>query len=68
MASCPLLCQRNPATTQSAVRTCLTLNIVRLPGWYAASAGLAMTPSRPAPSKRDSQSRATPGSRVIGVR
>ena len=28
----PALCHRNPATTQSAVRTCLTLIIARLPG------------------------------------
>ena len=33
-----------------------------------ASAGLAMTPSSPAPSKRASHSAATPRSRVIGVR
>src|SRR2546430_1029801 len=32
-ASLPVLCQRNPATTQSAVRACLTLIIARLPGW-----------------------------------
>ena len=48
----PLLCQRKPATTQSAVRACLTLIIARLPGWYVPSAGFAITPSRPAPSKR----------------
>ena len=29
----PFLCHRNPATTQSAVRWCLTLSIARLPGW-----------------------------------
>ena len=28
----PFLCQRKPATTQSAVRACLTLIIARLPG------------------------------------
>ncbi len=28
----PFLCQRNPATTQSAVRACLIFSIVRLPG------------------------------------
>ena len=32
-SSFPLLCQRKPATTQSAVRACLTLIIARLPGW-----------------------------------
>ena len=32
----PFLCQRKPATTQSAVRACLTLIIARLPGWYGA--------------------------------
>ena len=32
----PLLCQRKPATTQSAVRACLILIIARLPGWYGA--------------------------------
>ena len=54
----PFLCQRKPATTQSAVRACLTLIIARLPGWYLPSCGFAMTPSRPAPSKRASQSTA----------
>ena len=29
----PFLCQRKPATTQSAVRACLILSIARLPGW-----------------------------------
>ena len=28
----PFLCQRKPATTQSAVRWCLILSIARLPG------------------------------------
>ena len=28
----PFLCQRKPATTQSAVRRCLILAISRLPG------------------------------------
>jgi hypothetical protein len=32
-ASCVSLYQRKPATTQSAVRACLILNMVRLPGW-----------------------------------
>ena len=32
MASSPVLCGRYPATTQSAVRSCLTLNITRLSG------------------------------------
>ena len=32
------------------------------------SSGLTITPSRPAPSKRESHSEATTGSRVIGVR
>ncbi len=30
----PSLCQRKPATTQSAVRWCLSLSMARLPGWY----------------------------------
>ena len=47
----PFLCQRKPATTQSAVRACLTLTIDRSPGWYGWSSRLATTPSRPAPSK-----------------
>ena len=64
----PFLCQRKPATTQSAVRACLILIIARLPGWYRPSRGLAITPSRPAPSKRASQSTASSRSRVIGVR
>ena len=55
----PFLCQRKPATTQSAVRGCLILAIVRLPGAYGSSARLAMTPSRPAPSKTSNQWRAT---------
>ena len=55
----PALCQRKPATTQSAVRACLTLIIARLPGWYVPSSGLAITPSRPAPSKRASHSAAS---------
>ncbi len=33
IASGPLLCTRYPATTQSAVRSCLILNITRLSGW-----------------------------------
>src|ERR687898_745072 len=45
----PFLCQRKPATTQSAVRACLILAIVRLPGAYASEARLAITPSSPAP-------------------
>ena len=32
IAFLPLLCHRNPATTQSAVRECFTLIIARLPG------------------------------------
>ena len=60
--------QRKPATTQSAVRECLILYMARLPGWYGADSGLAITPSRPAPSKRCSQSCATARSRVTGVR
>ena len=43
----PLLCQRKPATTQSAVRSCLTLNITRWSSRYGRSGGLAMTPSSP---------------------
>ena len=53
----PFLCQRNPATTQSAVRWCLILSIARLPGWYGASSRFATTPSSPAPSNRSNQSR-----------
>ena len=64
----PFLCQRNPATTQSAVRSCLILSIARLPGWYAPSSRLATTPSRPAPSNRSNQSAARARSRVAGVR
>ena len=62
------LYQRKPATTQSAVRACLIFIIARLPGRYARSFGFAITPSRPAPSKRSNQSCATAGSLVIGVR
>ena len=40
-----------PATTTSAVRSCLTLTMVRLLGVYGASSGFATTPSSPAPSK-----------------
>ena len=64
----PFLCQRNPATTQSAVRWCLILSIARLPGWYGASSRLATTPSSPAPSNRSNQSAAGARSRVAGVR
>ena len=64
----PFLCQRKPATTQSAVRSCLILNIARLPGRYAPSRRLAMTPSRPAPSNRSNQSAASARSVVAGVR
>ena len=64
----PSLCQRNPATTQSAVRWCLILSIARLPGWYGASSRLAITPSSPAPSNRSNQSAAWARSRVAGVR
>ena len=59
--SLPALCQRKPATTQSAVRACFTLIIARLPGWYVPPAGFAITPSSPAPSNRDSHSAATFG-------
>ena len=62
----PSLCQRNPATTQSAVRSCLTFHMTRLSCWYGRSAGLAITPSNPAPSKRVNQSSATSGSSVSG--
>src|SRR2546422_10607513 len=64
----PFLCQRKPATTQSAVRVCLTLTIVRSPARYGASRRLAMTPSSPAPSKRRNQSVARARSRVAGDR
>ena len=53
-----VLCQRKPATTQSHSRSCLTLSITRLFGSYAPVAGLAITPSSPAPSKRRNQSAA----------
>ena len=62
------MCQRKPATTQSAVRTCLTLIIARLPGWYVVLSCLAITPSSPAPSKRWNHSSATARSRLHGVR
>ncbi len=45
----PFLCQRKPATTQSAVRACLILAIARFPGAYASAARLAMTPSSSGP-------------------
>ena len=64
----PSLCRRNPPTTQSAVRWCLTLSMSRLSCRYGASAGLAITPSNPAPSKRRNQSSATSASAVTGVR
>jgi hypothetical protein len=35
----------------------LIFSIARLPGWYGASSGLAMTPSRPAPSNSRSHGR-----------
>ena len=65
--SLPPLYQRKPATTQSAVRWCLIFDITRLPGVYASVSGFAITPSRPAPSKRSNQSAATARSRVAGV-
>ena len=43
------------------------LNITRLLGSYVPAAGLAITPSRPAPSKRRNQSCAMLNSRVAGV-
>ncbi|MGC3999419.1 MAG: hypothetical protein QM767_19050 [Anaeromyxobacter sp.] len=33
MVPFPSLCQRKPATTQSAVRACFTFTMARLPGW-----------------------------------
>src|SRR6266568_1343927 len=67
-ASAPLLCTRYPATTQSAVRSCLILNMVRLSGWYVPSSGLATMPSSPAPSNWLNQTSASPESVVAGVR
>ena len=64
----PLLCQRNPATTQSAVRSCLIFIMARSFSRYGWSTGLATTPSSPAPSKRANQSAATSRSSVSGVR
>src|SRR5947209_15365121 len=64
----PFLCHRNPATTQSQSRSCLTLSITRLSDSYAPEIGLAITPSSPAPSKRRNQSEATLDSWVTGVR
>ena len=64
----PLLCQRKPATTQSAVRWCFTFTIVRLSRRYGCSDFLTTTPSRPAPSKLSNQAPATFGSSVEGVR
>ena len=59
----PFLCQRKPATTQSAVRWCLIFSIARLPGRYFSESFFATTPSRPAPSKRWNQSSARARSR-----
>ena len=63
----PSLWMRKPAHTQSAVRSCLTFSILRSPGRYGSSSGLATTPSKPAPSKRENQSAAVSRSRVAGV-
>jgi len=46
----------------------LIFSIARLPGWYGASSGFAMTPSSPAPSNSRSQRAAMSPSRVDGVR
>ena len=64
----PFLCQRKPATTQSAVRWCLILSIARLPGWYGAVEPLgddaveagALEPVEPV--GRQSRGRASPAS------
>lgn len=55
----PLLCSRYPATTTSAVRSCLILNMARSSCRYRRSSGLATTPSRPAPSYCSNQPFAT---------
>ena len=66
---CPLLCQRKPATTQSAVRACLTLIIARLPGWYVPSLGLGdHAVEAGAFEARRATRRRRARSRVIGVR
>ncbi|CAM5447548.1 hypothetical protein SCYAM73S_08267 [Streptomyces cyaneofuscatus] len=64
----PLLCSRYPATTTSAVRSCLILYITRVSGRYGRSSGLATIPSSPAPSYRSNQSRASSMSVVDGAR
>ena len=55
----PSLCQRNPATTQSAVRSCFTFTIARSSARYGSSRRLATMPSRPAPSNWSNQRSAT---------
>ena len=56
-------CGSSPATTQSAVRTCLIFAITRLLGWYVRSSGLAMRPSSPAPSNTSNHRPASSSSR-----
>ena len=63
----PSLWMRKPATTQSAVRSCLTFTIVRSPGVYGRSSGLATMPSSPAPSNASNQRSAVARSVVAGV-
>ena len=69
---CPLLCQRKPATTQSAVRACLILIIARLPGWYGAVCRLGDDAVEPGafeprePLGRHARDRASPASGGAG--
>ena len=57
-----------PATTQSAVRSCLIFSMVRAFCSYVAPSGLATTPSSPAPSNSLNHCSATAGSSVVRVR
>jgi hypothetical protein len=59
---------RNPATTQSAVRSRFTFTMARFPGSYRNPRCLATTPSNPDASGRSSHAAAFAGSSVMGVR
>ena len=67
-ASGPLLCQRKPATTQSAVRACLILSIARLPGWYVPVVRLRDDAVEARAFEARQPLRGSARSRVIGVR
>ncbi len=43
----PVLCHRNPATTQSQSRSCFTFSITRLSGWYVTLSRLRHHPIQP---------------------